>query len=57
MTGTKFSSALIQALFGGQEDRTALLSDIDDGCTVCDHPFGHMPHMCLSSGSSIGIAS
>lgn len=57
MASSKLSSALIHALFGGQDDRTALLSYIDDGCPVCDHPFGHMPHMCLSSGSSIGIAS
>lgn len=57
MTGSKFSSAFIHALFGGVDYRAALSSEIDDGCPVCDHPFGHMPHMCLSSGSTIGIAS
>jgi hypothetical protein len=21
----------------------------DDGCSVCDHPFGHLTHVCISS--------
>jgi hypothetical protein len=23
--------------------------NLDDGCSVCDHPFGHMQHACISS--------
>lgn len=56
MRSSKLTSTLVHALFG-HDDRRAPVAQIDDGCPVCDHPFGHMAHMCLSSGSSVGIAS
>ncbi|MBJ7339309.1 hypothetical protein [Mycolicibacterium sp.] len=26
-----------------------IAASIDDGCSVCDHPFGHLAHACISS--------
>jgi hypothetical protein len=26
-----------------------LQAKADDGCPVCDHPFGHLSHACISS--------
>jgi hypothetical protein len=24
-------------------------TNVDEGCSVCDHPFGHLNHACISS--------
>ncbi|KAA0098960.1 hypothetical protein CIW49_13915 [Mycolicibacterium sp. P1-18] len=24
-------------------------TNLDEGCSVCDHPFGHLTHACISS--------
>lgn len=29
--------------------RGASTSIADEGCSVCDHPFGHLTHACISS--------
>jgi len=29
--------------------RGASVTTADDGCSVCDHPFGHLTHACISS--------
>lgn len=39
--------------FGGREAR-ATSPQTDGECPVCDHPFGHMAHLCLSSGDAAG---
>ncbi|WP_158083810.1 hypothetical protein [Mycobacterium sp. AT1] len=29
--------------------RDASVTAGDEGCSVCDHPFGHLTHACISS--------
>jgi hypothetical protein len=36
--------------------RGASISTGDEGCSVCDHPFGHLTHACISSISPVAPA-
>lgn len=29
--------------------RRIVVTNLDEGCPVCDHPFGHLTHACISS--------
>ncbi|GAB7066304.1 hypothetical protein H7J06_05315 [Mycobacterium hodleri] len=29
--------------------RRTVVANPDEGCSVCDHPFGHLTHACISS--------
>jgi hypothetical protein len=29
--------------------RRTVDANLDEGCSVCDHPFGHLTHACISS--------
>jgi hypothetical protein len=51
-------SSALRTIWGQNDVRqSTLVADDLVECTVCDHPFGHMAHVCLSSDVFIGIAS
>ncbi|MEU0499013.1 hypothetical protein [Mycobacterium sp. NPDC006124] len=33
--------------------RRSVETDLDEGCPVCDHPFGNLTHACISSISPV----
>ena len=39
----------INGLAGRGITGRSAVANADDGCSVCDHPFGHLTHACISS--------